>query len=159
MGKPPELTQPMAQVRELWGTRRVLRYMVGRFGKSVADYVRGVQSPVLRKCLENLFLPESPVFFISMLLALLADGQMGLLEGGCREFVGAIEKRYRELGGEVTYRATVAQILTEPGVESRRKADRAVGVRLDDGMEHRADVVVSAADGYGTLFRCWAVAT
>jgi phytoene dehydrogenase-like protein len=87
-----------------------------------------------------------------MLLALLADGQMGFLEGGCREFVGAIEKRYPELGGEVTYRATVAQILTAPCVESKRNAEKAVGVRLDDGTEHRADVVVSAADGYSTLF-------
>ena len=30
--------------------------------------------------------------------------------------------------------------------------DRAVGVRLVDGSEHRADVVVSAADGHTTIF-------
>jgi phytoene desaturase len=31
--------------------------------------------------------------------------------------------------------------------------DRAVGVRLADGSEHRADIVVSAADGYSTIFK------
>lgn len=153
MSKPPELMRPLDQLKELWGMRRAIKYMVGRFGKPVAEYVRRVQSPVLRKCLESLFLPESPVFFISMLLALVADGQVGLLEGGCAEFVGAIEKRYRELGGEVTYRATVGEILVEPCPEPERRGDRAVGVRLTDGTEHRADAVVSAADGYSTVFK------
>lgn len=54
-------------------------------------------------------------------------------------------QRYTELGGEVTYRATVAEILVEN--------DRAVGVRLADGSPHHADAVVSAADGYSTIFK------
>lgn len=33
------------------------------------------------------------------------------------------------------------------------KNDRAVGVHLADGGEHRGHVVVSAADGYGTIFK------
>ena len=37
----------------------------------------------------------------------------------------------------------------EPG----RRDDKAVGVRLADGSEHYADVVVSAADGYSTIFK------
>jgi phytoene dehydrogenase-like protein len=43
------------------------------------------------------------------------------------------------------YRSQVVKIL----VESRR----AVGVRLADGTEHRADLVVSAADGHSTIFQ------
>ena len=45
----------------------------------------------------------------------------------------------------LTYRATVEEILVED--------DRAVGVRLADGSEHRADAVVSAADGHSTIFK------
>lgn len=45
----------------------------------------------------------------------------------------------------MTYRATVEKILVEN--------DRAVGVRLADGSERRADIVVSAADGYSTIFK------
>ena len=30
---------------------------------------------------------------------------------------------------------------------------RAVGVRFEDGSEQRADVVISAADGYTTIFK------
>jgi phytoene dehydrogenase-like protein len=44
----------------------------------------------------------------------------------------------------------VDKILVESGAEYG--ADRAVGVRLTDGTEHRADVVISAADGHATIF-------
>ncbi len=44
----------------------------------------------------------------------------------------------------IHYNRPVEKILTEK--------NRAVGVRLKDGSEYRADIVISAADGYGTLF-------
>ena len=145
MSKPHELMGPVDQIKEIWKMRRVVKYLTGRYGKSVADYVQTVHDPWLREVIRNLFLPEVPVWFLFMLLGLLADGQMGLLEGGSFNFVLPIEKRYNDLGGEITYKATVEQILVE--------SKRAVGVRLADGSEHRADVVVSAADGYSTIFK------
>ena len=89
-------------------------------------------------------MPEVPAWFVLGLLALVADRQMGLLDEGCPGFVLPIEARYRSLGGTVQYGSTVETILVEDG--------RAVGVRLRDGTEHRADVVVSAADGRTTIF-------
>jgi phytoene dehydrogenase-like protein len=44
----------------------------------------------------------------------------------------------------VDYNARVAKVLVEN--------DRAVGVRLADGSEHRGDTVISAADGHTTIF-------
>lgn len=145
LGKPPELMSALDQLKDMWAMRRLLKYVVGKYGRSVTDYARAVHDPVMRVLLENLFLPEAPVYFIFMLLALLADGQLGLIEGGSHDFVRAIEKRYDDLGGEITYKATVKKILVEN--------DCAVGVRLADGSEHRADAVVSAADGYSTIFK------
>jgi len=153
MSKPPELVGPLDQLKEMWGMRRLLRYFTGKYARSVADYTRDIHAPWLRECIKNLFLPEVPVWFIFMVLGLLADGQMGLLEGGSLNFVLPIEKRYKDLGGQVTYGATVEEILVEPCPEPSRREDRAVGVRLTDGSQHRADVVVSAADGYSTLFQ------
>jgi phytoene dehydrogenase-like protein len=144
LSSPPELMGPLDQIRELWAMRHLLRYLTGRYGRPVADYARAAEDPRLRVCLENLFLPDVPVYFIFMILALLADGQLGLIEGGSHDFVWAIEKRYRALGGRVNYNATVEEILVEDGC--------AVGVRLADGAEHRASAVVSAADGYRTIF-------
>ncbi|OGF55070.1 MAG: hypothetical protein A2Z21_04585 [Candidatus Fraserbacteria bacterium RBG_16_55_9] len=145
MGKPPELMNPLDQLRQLWSMRRVFKYFSGKHARPMAEYAQAVHSPLLRQILENLFLPEVPVWFLLMLLALLADKQMGLLEGGCLDFVHSIEERYKALGGQVTYKATVEKILVEN--------DRAVGVRLADGREHQAGVVISAADGYSTIFK------
>jgi phytoene desaturase len=145
MGNPPELAGPLDQLRMMWGMRKVFTYFTGKYAQPVADYVQAVHDPWLRQCIENLFLPEVPVWFVFMVLALLADRQMGLLAGGCPGFVLPIEQRYKALGGQVTYNATVEEILVEN--------DRAVGVRLADGSQHRADVVVSAADGYSTIFK------
>jgi phytoene dehydrogenase-like protein len=145
MGKPPELKGPLDKIKEMWKMRRLFKYFTGKYSKSVADYVNAIGDPWLRECLKNLFLPEVPVWFIFMILGLLADGQLGWLEGGCLDFVRSLEKHYQDLGGQVTYKATVEKILVEN--------DRVVGVRLAEGREHRADIVVSAADGYSTIFK------
>ncbi|MBI3945505.1 MAG: NAD(P)/FAD-dependent oxidoreductase [Armatimonadetes bacterium] len=145
MGRPRELGSPLAPLRQLWSMRRALRLFGGKFALPVSEYARRhVQDHWLRFVLEGLFMPEVPVWFLFMILGLLAEGRIGLLERGSLAFARDIEARFRELGGEVTYHATVARILVE--------GDRAVGVRLEDGSEHRADVVISAADGRATLF-------
>jgi phytoene desaturase len=144
MGDPPEIAGPLAPLKMMWGMRHLLRYMGGQYGQSVADYTRSLHDPILRQVVNDLFLPEVPVWFVLALLGMLAEGQIGLLESGSRGFVDAIEAHYRELGGEVTYNATVEEILVEN--------DRAVGVRLADGTTHRADAVVAAGDGRRTVF-------
>ncbi|MBW2060636.1 MAG: NAD(P)/FAD-dependent oxidoreductase [Deltaproteobacteria bacterium] len=145
LNKPPELTGLWDRVRFMWGLRGLLKYYRGKYVRSMAEYVQEVKDPWLRWVLVNMFLPEVPVWFVLMIWGLLADRQLGLLENGSLGFVQAIEKRYQDLGGQVTYKAKVEEILVQN--------DRAVGVRLADGREHRADVVVSAADGYGTIFK------
>jgi hypothetical protein len=39
--------------------------------------------------------------------------ELGLPEGGCFDFVQPIEKRYKDLGGQVTYKANVEKIIVE----------------------------------------------
>jgi phytoene desaturase len=144
MSQPRELLGFPDKLRQMWKMRRFFKYFTGKYAKSAADYGKSIHDQWLRYIFENMFLPEVPVWFILMLLGLLADGQLALLEGGSLDFVLPIERHYRNLGGRVTYGATVEKILVEN--------DRAVGVRLADGSEHRADIVVSAADGYSTIF-------
>jgi len=145
MGKPPELMGLLDRLKQYWDMRKVFKYFTGKYAKPLADYAQATHSLLLRRILENLFLPEVPVWFVFMLLALLADRQIGLLARGCSGFVQPIEERYKALGGEVAYEATVEEILVEN--------DRAVGVRLANGSDHHADVVVSATDGHNTIFK------
>jgi len=144
LAQPPELQGPVDRVKDMWQMRTLWKYFTGRYAQSVADFTRDVREPWLRDVLRSLFLPDAPVWFVFMLLALLADGQLGLLAGGCGDFVGALERRFQDLGGEIAFRATVEEILVDN--------DHAVGVRLTDRTVHRGDIVVSAADGYSTLF-------
>ena len=145
METPPELMGLFGPIKQLWGMRRVLRYFGGKFNLPVEEYARAVKNDDLRRMLANFFLPEVPVWFVLLMLALLADKQLGLLEGGCTDFVASLAERYKGLGGEINYNATVKEIIVEN--------DRAVGVRLADGTEHRADVVVSAGDGHSTILQ------
>ena len=141
----PRSTSLFGMLGLMWQMRRQLRYFGGKWKLSAADYARNFQDPFLRWVIESLFMPEATMSFVLMLLAHLADGLLGHIEGGSRGFVLPIEKRYQELGGEITYGATVREILVEN--------NRAIGVRLADGSEHRADIVVSAADGHSTIFK------
>ena len=141
---PPELARRFATVRQFWGMRKVLGYFTGRYGRTAAEYAAELHDPTLRYIVQNLFLPEAPVWFLFMVLGLLASGEMGLLTGGCEGFVRPIERRHLDLGGEITYGATVEKILVTEG--------KAVGVKLTNGAEYHADAVISAADGHGTIF-------
>ena len=64
--------------------------------------------------------------------------------GGSLPFAQNIERRYLQLGGEINYSSKVGEILVED--------DQAVGVRLINGAEYFGDDIVSAADGYTTLY-------
>ena len=131
-------------MKMMWSMRHFMRFVFGKYGRSVAELAEDVKDPWLKFIILNMFLPEVPVWFVLMFLRLFEMGQMGLLQNGCLDFVLAIEKRFKDLGGQIMYDATVEKILVEK--------DRAVGVRLADGNEHMADIVVSAADGRSTIF-------
>lgn len=144
MDKPPELTGALDRVVGMWKMRRVLRWFGGPFGRPVSEWGQQLRDSWLAGFLDRLFLPEVPVWFLMMLLGLLEREQLGLLVGGSADFVRPLRARYRDLGGKIHFDATVREIVVEN--------DRAVGVRLEDGTEYRADLIVSAADGHSTVF-------
>jgi phytoene dehydrogenase-like protein len=111
---------------------------------SIAQFAQRFRNPVLRRAFLDFFLPEFPLTFMLFAVSWFHRKMAGYPLGGSLAFSRGIEKRYLGLGGEVAYKARVAKIIVEN--------DRAVGVTLEDGSEHRADYVVSAADGHATIF-------
>jgi phytoene dehydrogenase-like protein len=111
---------------------------------TIGEFADRFQSPLLRDGLRHALLPEFPMPLLLMSLAWHALHNSDYPIGGSLPLARAIEQRYLGLGGQVHYRAPVDKILTEKG--------RAVGVRLADGSEQRADVIISAMDGRNTLF-------
>ncbi|MBM3146461.1 MAG: NAD(P)/FAD-dependent oxidoreductase [Actinobacteria bacterium] len=114
-------------------------------GEQVAARFR---DPALAEVFRALWPPEMNFFFLIATMARMSDHRDGYPLGGSLPMARNVEQRYLELGGELRYRARVEKILVEPGPDG----DRAVGVRLIDGTEELADVVVSAADGHATIF-------
>ena len=145
LSRPPELAGIGDKLKDMWTMRRVVKLFGGKYAKSIADFTADLEDPWLRDLLKNLFLPSVPVWFLVMILALLADGQLGTLEGGSQELVDSVVRRFEELGGKMTLGATVEEILVE--------GTRVTGVKLADGHIIPAEAVISAADGSQTLFK------
>jgi phytoene dehydrogenase-like protein len=146
--RPPMLKAP--ELYTAWDSLRMVVDVLPHMGFlkwnniSMAEYAQQFRSPRLREALSALWPADFPLIFLLMTLAWLDMKTAGYPRGGSLPFARAIEKRYLGLDGQVTYRSKVVKILVEGG--------RAVGVRLEDGTEQRADYVVSAADGHTTIF-------
>ena len=89
-------------------------------------------------------LDDVPTVVPLIFLATLSQGDGGWPIGGGMALSRNIEKRYLGLGGELAYDSKVTKILAEE--------NQAVGIELEDGSRYFADVIVSAADGYSTIF-------
>jgi phytoene dehydrogenase-like protein len=113
---------------------------------TLKDYAEKFIDPFLRKAFATMQydIPEIPVVVSLIFLATLNNGDGGWPIGGSMAISKNMEKRYRELGGEIAYHSKVVKILVEKG--------KAVGVQLEDGSQHSAEVIVSAADGRSTIF-------
>jgi phytoene dehydrogenase-like protein len=108
------------------------------------EFAGRFRDPLLREAFRELWIPEFSVVFLLFTFAWLHSRNAGYPIGGSMPMSQALEMRYRELGGILHYNKKVARILTSDG--------RATGIRLVDGTEIAASRVISAADGYSTLF-------
>ena len=117
---------------------RWLKPTMGQYGLRFRD-------PFLRRAVPLLVYanPEVPLLIH---MARHAYGNSGALQwpvGGARDFAASIADRYVGLGGTIHYRSRVTGIVT--------RHSKACGIRLEDGSEHSADVVISNADGRKTI--------
>ena len=109
------------------------------------DFANRFQDPILREAFKVIGLPEFSMFFMLFTFAYLHNRNAGYPLGGSRPMSEAFANRYLSLGGLINYKTKVEKIIIED--------NRAAGVLLADGTEHRASRVISAADGYNTIFK------
>lgn len=141
-------------VRSMWEyLRMVLRmgdtlFLMLLYGKmSAKKYIRSrkFRNEKLLYFLMKLFGDQnfSALVFILM-LGWFHDRNAGYLAGGSLPIAMRMTRRYKDLGGTLTLNTRVDRIIVEN--------NRATGVRLSNGRELPADIVISAADGHTTLF-------
>ncbi|MFC1888468.1 phytoene desaturase family protein [Thermodesulfobacteriota bacterium] len=140
---------------ELYGVRNGLKALsmifphIGLLRKwmkiSMSEFASCFKSTPLREIFTSLWFPESPVLFFLFMLSMMQRKETGYPVGGPMEFAKAIERRYINLGGEIHYGSEVSEIIV--------KNDRATGIKFTDGSECHEGTIVSAADGYATVFK------
>jgi phytoene dehydrogenase-like protein len=147
--KPVELAGPfdslkmMAAILPHLGTFR-------RYGRlTIQEFAQRFQDPFLRNAIR--FVIDSPGwpmlrYPMTGLAGFLnsAVSESGVPIGGSQRVVLQMAEYYRQLGGEIRLKCKVKDVIIENG--------RAVGVRLEDGTEQRADIVVWAGDGRTVIF-------
>jgi phytoene dehydrogenase-like protein len=148
---------PVDKAPELLGFGDKMKLMLTKFpllrtmGKwkkvAIGDFAARFKNPFLREAVAQmraLFSEDSPVLLFQMALALGHKKSAGFPKGGALKLSHTIEHYYKELRGEINFRSRVEKIIVEN--------NRAVGIRLEDGTEHRTDTVISASDGRTTIF-------
>jgi phytoene dehydrogenase-like protein len=108
------------------------------------EFIEQFKNPFLREIFEAAITGNN-IFFFLMKTAVYNNRDAGWPIGGSLEFSKGIAKRFAELGGKIHYGAKVKKILVQN--------DRATGIMLDDESIIKGDYIISAADGYSTVFK------
>ena len=138
------LQRGLGQLKVVPGLIQVLPHLL-RYGNLDFDqFSTRFKNPFLRETFKNMWYPDLPVIALIFTLGWLNNQAAGYPLGGSLPMARAVEKRYTDLGGQIIYSSRVSKILIEGG--------KAVGIRLEDGHEEYANVVISAADGHATIF-------
>lgn len=120
----------------------------GRWMKMpITKLLNRIRSPRLREALSGLYsedMGDFPVAGLFMMLGFMAKKSCGYPLGGSLAFAKAIEQKYLQLGGTISYGFKVDRILVEDG--------KAVGLSGNKG-DFRGDIIVSAADAHDTVER------
>jgi len=108
------------------------------------DFAQRFKDPLLREAFREMWIPQFSALFILFTFAYLHRKNAGYPIGGSTPMSEALESRFKSLGGIIHYKSRVKKIVTEN--------NKAVGIILENGTEYRAERVISAADGYTTLY-------
>lgn len=118
------------------------RKWIGLYQNDFADFFR---SKLLRDALKIHTSEDMSAFFFVMMNAWMNKKSAGYPIGGSLKFSQLIEKKYLELGGKINYRNKVSKIIVKNNI--------AKGIQLENGETYFSDLIISAADGYYTIFK------
>lgn len=146
---------PAEKPMEMWGIRDYIAMgkemadfpkVMKELGKcSIEDYSKRFRSPLLRKLLCDYLPKEYGAISLLVSYASIADGNGKVPMGASLQLSLRMEKKFKELGGEIFYNRGVEEIVVEK--------KKAVGVRLADGRLMEADYIIPAMDFYPLFHR------
>lgn len=111
---------------------------------TAGEYAAKCKNPLLAMAFGSMFMPQLAAIGIVFKRVWANQKSAGYPIGGSLNFSRKIEDKYLSLGGEIHYGSRVAKVIVEN--------DKAIGIQLSDGEVHNADITISAADGYNTIY-------
>lgn len=122
------------------------KYFVKYINISVQKFSKKFKNPFLKRYFNTPFnTPAFPLIAMILVLAWFHKKKAGYQIGVSSDFTDYIEKRYKKLGRDIVYNAKVEKI--------RIINERATGVKLADGSKFASDYVISACDGWTTIYK------
>jgi phytoene dehydrogenase-like protein len=132
--------EKMLQLPLIIRSLKYFKYSLGSFSKKF-------KNPLLKKFIAVLHygVPNLPLFGQIFKQADIANGGMTWPKGGSLTVAKNMASKYVQSGGKIFYTKKVVKIITEN--------NRACGVELEDGSVHKADYIISNADGRKTIMQ------
>lgn len=145
---PPELRKPLDYIGIIPVMLPVFN-LVRKFGRlTCKEYFDklGFKSNKLKSVLDAMYGERnfSALAFIFM-LAWFNQKNAGYIKGGSFPLAQRMVEKFEKLGGRILYKTKVERIIVENNT--------AKGVVLSDGTQILSDYVISAADGYTTIYK------
>lgn len=144
----PALRTPLKYLKAFFHCFPSLFIAIRHRGKNFTQYIESlkIKSPLLKEKLLNIYGEGNYACYAFLLImGWYFRKNAGYPIGGSLGVAERMKERYESLGGEFLFKKEVEEIIIENGT--------AKGVKLTDGSVIDADYVVSAADGYTTLYK------
>ena len=146
---------PASKPMEMWGMKDYISMgknmadfpkVMKEYGKiSLEEYSKRFKSPLLQKLMCD-YLPKSySAYSFLVSYATMADGNGNIPMGASLQMSLRMERKFKELGGQIFYNASVDKI------ELDKKM--ATGIRLTSGEVVSADYVIPATDIYPLFYK------
>lgn len=147
----PPILDDLPFLQATWRGIKMARYLRLLFlflkwkNVTTLSFAKRFKNPFLKEAFELIYDNQEVNMLVIMVpLSIADDNSAGYPLGGSLEFAKRMEERYLELGGKIHYKTPVSKILVED--------NKAVGLLVRNNVEHRSDLVVSAADWHYTVF-------
>jgi phytoene dehydrogenase-like protein len=146
--KPMELFTLMDRIRMGAALLPLLKVFRKYGDMTIQEFAGRFKDPFLRNCVRFFMDPPGwpmlrfPMVALAGMMKAFTESSVPI--GGSQQVAFRVADLYKELGGEIRFRSKVSDVIIENNA--------AVGIRLEDGTEHRADIVVWAGDGHTLIF-------
>lgn len=142
--KAPELYTVWDKIKQLFSILPFLTDFNKLMKTTASEFSKKFTNPDLQFAIEQMFVPEMSVLFSMMMFKWFHEKSAGYPIGGSLNFARKFEETYLNLGGKINYHSRVEKILVNQG--------KAYGITLKNGKVIDADIVISAADGFSTIY-------